>query len=238
MCHIGSALSISDIMATVYSVANIKSAQDPERDIVVLSKGHAVMALYAALYLTKRLNGVDLNSFCQNATVVGGHPEHELPYVEFTTGSLGQGLSFAAGCALAAKISGSSKKIYAIISDGECNEGSIWEAAAFASQYQLDNLIIFVDVNGKQAMGDTFTIIKMDNLRKRWEEWGCAAFNADGHSVDDMVRLLNVPVTAAPKVLLCETHSGYGVPFMKDQLSWHYKQMNDEEYKNSLELLS
>ncbi|MDX1949523.1 MAG: 1-deoxy-D-xylulose-5-phosphate synthase N-terminal domain-containing protein, partial [Rickettsiales bacterium] len=139
--HIGSSLSIADLVGTLYQdILQIKDPKDPDRDRFILSKGHAVLALYIALYLKGFLSKGELDSFSHNNSRIGVHPKHFLPGVEFTTGSLGMGITFATGAALSAKIQKSNRKIYCLISDAELNEGSFWEAILFASHHQLKNL--------------------------------------------------------------------------------------------------
>jgi transketolase len=147
--HIGSSLSIAEIIAVLYgNVLRITDPQDPERDRFVLSKGHAAPALYAALHLRGRLSADDLTTFCTDGSLLGVHPEHALTGVDFSTGSLGMGLSFAAGAAYAARLQQSPRRVYALLSDAECNEGSVWEAALFAGHYSTTDELGAVDKIG------------------------------------------------------------------------------------------
>ena len=156
--HIGSALSIADLMAALYGdVLQIGRPEDPDRDRFILSKGHAALALYAALHATGRLSEAELDSYCADGSLLGGHPEHALGYVDFATGSLGHGLSVGAGAALAARLGPLPRRVFVLMSDAECNEGSVWEAVMFAAHHQLANLVAIVDVNGQQALGYTRT---------------------------------------------------------------------------------
>ena len=152
--HIGSCLCVVEILVALFAhVLRIASPDDPDRDRFILSKGHAALALYATLRLTGSISEDLLNTFCENDSQLGVHPEHTLCGVDFSTGSLGHGLSIATGCALAARLQGSQRSVYCLISDAECNEGSVWEAAMFAAQWKLGNLTAIVDVNGQQAFG-------------------------------------------------------------------------------------
>ena len=154
--HIGSSLSVADILGTLYAgVLQGGGPADPERDRFVLSKGHASLALYAALHETGVIDADELASFCVDGSRLGTHPDHVLPGVDFSTGSLGHGLSLATGSALAARLSGSPRRTFVLLSDAECNEGSVWEAVMFAAHHRLGNLVAIVDVNGQQALGYT-----------------------------------------------------------------------------------
>src|SRR6188474_452255 len=145
--HIGSALSVADILAVLYhDVLRIPKPRDPERDRFILSKGHAALALYAALSLRGWLNAADLETYCGDGSLLGVHPEHQLCGVDFSTGSLGHGLSLGAGAALAARLQRSPRRAFVLVSDAECNEGSVWEAIMFAAHHHLSNLIAIVDL--------------------------------------------------------------------------------------------
>src|SRR5579872_7007724 len=153
--HIGSALSIADLVGAVFSVIGAPDPSDGDRDRFVLSKGHAALALYAALSVVGTLSNDDLATFCADDSLLGVHPEHSLRGIDFSTGSLGQGLSMATGAALAARMHHSARRVIAIVSDAECNEGVIWEAAMFAAHHRLENLTVLVDNNHQQAFGYT-----------------------------------------------------------------------------------
>lgn len=167
--HIGSCLCVVEILYSIYSsVLQATTPEDPERDRFVLSMGHTGLALYAVLSLKGWLPKKQLNTFCEDDTLLGVHPEAMLRGVDFSTGSLGQGICIAVGAALAARLQCSPRQVFCLISDGECNEGSVWEAAMFAAQHQLSNLHIIVDVNGQQALGPTREVIDTSNLADRW----------------------------------------------------------------------
>ena len=163
--HIGSALSVADIMAALYDgVLRVNDPKDPERDRFVLAKGHAMLAVHAALFLKGWLTKEELNTYCGDGTLLGVHPEYGLRGVDFASGSLGQGLSMAAGAALAARLQRSPRRAFALLSDAECNEGSVWEAVMFAAHHQLANLIAIVDLNGQQAIGYTDQVLSLRPL--------------------------------------------------------------------------
>ena len=166
--HIGSALSIADMVGALFRVAHVQDPGDPDRDRVVLSKGHAALALYAALAQVGVLSDRDLETFCGDASLLGVHPEHELVGVDFSTGSLGQGFSMAVGAALAGVMQRSARRTFALVSDAECNEGVVWEAAMFAAQHRLRNLTVLVDHNHQQAFGYTKDVLDSAAMAARW----------------------------------------------------------------------
>lgn len=233
--HIGSALSVADILATIYGgVIRVSSADDPERDRFILSKGHAALALYAALNLGGRLSDEGLCRFCGEESEVGVHPEHSLPGIDFSTGSLGHGLSLAAGAALAGKMEGSERRVFALLSDAECNEGSVWEAAVFASHHSLRNLTVLVDKNGQQALGFTKDVLNMDPLDEKWRAFGWDCVVVDGHDREAMRDAIEAPRQGKPRVLVCLTTFGKGVGYMEREIKWHYLPMSEAEFEAAL----
>jgi transketolase len=220
---------------------------DPDRDRFILSKGHAALALYAILALNKHIAELDLNTFCGDDSIFGIHPEKIVPGVDFSTGSLGHGLSIAAGAALAAHMQKSERRVYCLISDGECNEGSVWEAAMFAAQHRLSNLHVIVDVNGQQALGLTRDVLEASNLAERWASFGWRVSQADGHSIPELIDVLTAnSASAAPHVVIAKTVFGRGVSYMEEgrpitqahlpvqAINWHYLPMSDQEYEIAL----
>lgn len=232
--HIGSALSVADLVAAIYAVSTGRSSDDPDRDRVVLSKGHAALALYAVLNHSGVLSDDQLDTYCGEETLLGVHPEHALPGVDFSTGSLGQGLPMAVGAALAARMQGSRRRVFCVISDAECNEGSIWEAAMFAGHYRLDNLVLLVDDNGQQALGYTADISTVQNMEGRWRSFGWDASTVAGHNHRELVEVLQRPGECKPRVLVAKTTFGYGVSFMEREVKWHYLPMDDDQYQDAL----
>jgi transketolase len=235
--HIGSALSVADIIAVLYGrVLRIPNPEHPDRDRFVLSKGHAALALYAALHLRGWLSEEDLNTYAGDNTLVGVHPECFLRGVDFASGSLGQGLGLAAGAALAARLQGSARRSFALVSDAECNEGSQWEAVMFAAHHKLANLIAIVDLNGQQALGYTKDVLSLTPQAARWRAFGWDVHEVDGHDplvLSDTIDHLDTQ-TGSPHVLISRTVFGYGVSFMQNQIKWHYWPMSDAEYKQAL----
>jgi transketolase len=236
--HIGSALSVADILAALYGgVLRIDEPAEPERDRFVLSKGHAALALYAALAASGRLEPALLATYCGEDSLLGVHPEHALAGVDFSTGSLGQGLSIACGAALAARRQGSARRVFALLSDAEQNEGSVWEAAMFAAHHRLANLIAIVDVNGQQALGYTRDVLDPGpSARARWEAFGWRALEVDGHDPAALAARIGALDTSAgpPHVLLAETTFGKGVSFMESRIEWHYLPLTDELHRRAL----
>jgi transketolase len=236
--HIGSALSVADIMATLYGhVLKIKNPQDPSRDRFVLSKGHAALALYAALHLKGWLSLAELNRYCGDDTFLGVHPEHMVPGIEFTTGSLGQGLAMGAGVALAAGLKKSRFRVFVLLSDAECNEGSTWETVMFARQHGLANLIAIVDANGQQAFGYTKDVLNLEPMAERWRAFGWDAREVNGHDVNAMKKVIAGLRTdkGKPHVLIARTKFGKGVSYMEGKIKWHYWPMSEAEYKIAIE---
>jgi transketolase len=235
--HIGSALSIADVLAALYfGVVQVERPDDPDRDRFILSKGHAALALYAALHLKRWISADDLDTYCGEDSLLGVHPTRELTGVDFSTGSLGTGLSLATGAALAARLKRSSRRVFVLVSDGECNEGSLWEAVMFAAHHQLSNLIAIVDLNGQQALGYTEDVLSLHPMVDRWRAFGWDAHTVDGHNVDEIQRTIGSFDTASgpPHVLVARTVFGKGVAFMQNQIKWHYWPMSDEDYAQAL----
>ena len=236
--HIGSALSVADIIAALYGhVLRISDPDNPDRDRFVLSKGHAALALYAALFLKGWMTSECLNTYCADGSLLGVHPEHALRGVDFSTGSLGHGLSLGAGAALAARLQRSSRRVFVLVSDAECNEGSLWEAVMFAAHHHLSNLIAIVDLNGQQAFGYTEQVLNLSPLVDRWRAFGWDAHQVDGHdtsAITEAVADLDVS-SGPPHVLIAHTVFGNGVSYMKSKIKWHYWPMSDEEYRQALD---
>ncbi len=234
--HIGSSLSIADILAALYGgILRVGSPEDPDRDRFVLSKGHAALALYVTLFLRGWLPESELATYCGDDSLLGVHPASELPGIDFSTGSLGQGLSLAAGAALAARMSGSRRRVFALVSDAELNEGSTWEAVMFAAQHRLSNLYLFVDLNGQQALGYTRDVMAIENPVERFTAFGWDAEEVDGHDVPAMTSAVAAAETdPRPHVFVARTVFGRGVSYMNGQIKWHYWPMSEEEFAQAM----
>lgn len=234
--HIGSSLSIVEILAALYgSILNAPTPDDPERDRFVLSKGHAALALYAALYLRGWIDEATLHTFHTDGTALGVHPEPTLTGVDFATGSLGMGLSMGVGAALGARLQNSARRTFVLLSDAELNEGSTWEAVMFAAHHRLSNLIAIVDLNGQQALGYTRDVIQINNPVERFRAFGWDAHDVDGHDIDGMVACVNSLSADQPHVLAARTTFGKGVSYMENLIKWHYMPMTDDEYAQAMD---
>ncbi len=235
--HIGSALSIADIVAVLFgNELRLAGTDDPLRDRFILSKGHAALALYAALYLEGILTEAQIQTYCKDGSMLGVHPEHRLRGIDFSTGSLGNGLSIGAGTALAARMKGFDYRTFVLVSDAECNEGALWETVMFAAHQKLSNLVAVVDDNGQQALGKTKDIIDLQPLAEKWTAFGWEVHVTDGH---DTACLREVfagldTATGKPKVVICKTVCGKGVSFMEGKVAWHYLPLSDEQYFQAL----
>ncbi|MEU6381185.1 transketolase [Streptomyces sp. NPDC046909] len=219
--HLGSSLSVVDVLVTVCRAAGLTPAtvDDPGRDRLILSKGHAVWALYAVL---GELGVLDTDG-ADTAARLPGHPPEGLPGVDAATGALGHGLSIGAGLAEAARLGGRDRRTYVILGDGELNEGSVWEAAMFAAHRGLGRLVAVVDVNGLQQDGPTADVLDLSPLDAKWRSFGWHVVEADGH---DLAALADALDTAdaepdRPTVVLAHTVKGRGVPFMEHDADWH-----------------
>jgi transketolase len=235
--HIGCGLCVADILTVVYSHMRLAGVPQNDRDRFVLSKGHAALALYCVLHEVGLLSGADLDTFHGDDSLLGVHPEWELPGVDFSTGSLGQGVCYAVGAALAGKMQRSQRRIYCLLSDAECNEGSVWEAAMFAAHHGLDNLTFIIDLNGQQALGFTKEVCRIDNMKERWEAFGWKAVEVDGHDCDLLTKELLAAASqdGKPHLIVAETVFGKGVSFMESKIEWHYLPMSDEQFSQALE---
>lgn len=234
--HIGSALSIADVVATLYSAVLRQPELDANRDRVVLSKGHAALALYAALELTHRLPVGTTEAYCSDRSPLGVHPERDLDGVDFCTGALGHGLSMATGAALAARMAGSSRRAFVVMSDAELNEGSVWEAVMFAAHHRLSNLAVIIDLNGQQALGYTRDVLDISPPAQPWRSFGWDSHEVDGHDAGALAATLNHLdfTNGAPHVIIAHTTFGNGISFMQSIIDWHYLPMTDEQYGQAL----
>jgi transketolase len=233
--HLASSLSCCDIVAAAYwEVCRIDphDPTDPLRDRFILSKGHAATALYAALAF-KGFYPVDLlETYCQDGGKLAEHPPARLlPGVEAATGSLGHGLPIGLGMALAGRLRGETFRVYALLSDGENNEGSVWEAAMFASAQKLENVCVIVDYNKWQATARSNETLQLAPLREKWQAFGWDAIETDGHDVAGLAALMqNVPNgSGKPVAIIAHTVKGKGVSFMEDDNNWHYRAPTAEE---------
>lgn len=237
--HIPSSLSMSDFMAVLYFdgvlLYDAKRPNWEERDFFILSKGHACLSLYVTLAIAGYFNRKDLKKFCKIGSNLGGHPKmYETPGVEASTGSLGHGLLFATGIALANKIDGLSSKVYVVLGDGECEEGSIWEGFMAAVHHKLDNLVVVIDHNKFQAMDSLDSILSIHNLAERAKSFGFIVDEIDGHDHAAIKVALKTGEKDRPKLIVANTIKGKGISFMEGQPIWHYRMPNQDEMKIAL----
>ena len=236
--HIACAFSIIEILAVLYR-SHLRLGDGPGaagRDYLVLSKGHGVMAQYACLYELGWLGREDIDRYFGDGTRLKGLADAHVPGVEATGGSLGHGLSVGVGLALAARRKGSGQRCYAIVGDGEMNEGPIWEALLVAAQFRLDNLIVIVDENRFQAMGSTADVMNLGSLAAKFAAFGFDTRSADGHDEDALEAALGQAKAAdgRPKAIVARTVKGKGVSFMENRNEWHYTRLTEETYHAAL----
>lgn len=234
MSHIGSSLSCVDILTVLYFAA-LK-----DKDKFILSKGHAASALYAVLAEKGFFPEEILKTYCQNEGKLLGHSTKDcVPGVEVSTGSLGHGLAMGAGMALAKKYDGQNERVFVLMSDGECDEGSVWEAAMFSSHHKLDNLIGIIDYNKIQAMGKTNEVVNLEPLAEKWQAFGWQVKEIDGHNFSEIENVLSeVPFEKEkPSLIIAHTIKGKGISFMENKLEWHYKSPNKEQFDRALKEL-
>ncbi|WP_041642011.1 transketolase [Magnetococcus marinus] len=225
--HPGSAMSLMELLRVLYDdVLNI-DPHNPlwqDRDRCILSKGHGCLALYALLADKGFFPVAELDRFCQLESRLGGHPErHVLPGVEASTGALGHGLSLAAGMALAAKLKGASWRVFALMGDGEINEGSVWEAALFAAKHQLNNLVAVIDYNKLQSYGPISAVQGLEPLADKWRAFGFGVQEVDGHDVGALRHCFTQLTPDQPNLVIAHTVKGKGIPEAEDNPSWHHK---------------
>ena len=236
--HVGSILSIADIITVLYgSVMNFRPSEPkwPDRDRLILSKGHAGAGIYSILAEMGFMKLEKLKSHCMNGSDLSGHVSHKgIPGVELSTGSLGHGLSVAAGMSLASKINNKNYKTFVLMSDGECNEGSVWEAALFANHHKLDNLISIIDRNKLQSIHSTEETLKLEPLLDKWKAFGWNVVKVDGHNFEEIQKSLINYDKGKPLCLIAETIKGKGISFMENNNLWHYRSPQDEEYEAAI----
>ncbi len=239
--HPGGALSCADVLTYLYTYRmNVDPAnpKDPNRDRMVLSKGHSAPALYSVLAMRGFFPEEDLKTLRKIDSYMQGHPDcNKIPGVDASTGSLGQGISVACGMALSAKISCDSYKVYTLLGDGELEEGEVWEAAMFAKHYKLDNLVAIVDNNNLQIDGKISDVMSPYPIDDKFEAFGWHVINIDGHDFNRIDRAIDEAETVLekPTVIILRTVKGRGVSFMENAVDWHGKAPNDDEYKVAMD---
>lgn len=241
--HIGSAFSCVDVLTVLYFKTlniNPKKPFDKNRDRFILSKGHAASALYATLVQRGVAPEEVLETYCKNGSLMSGHSmKGSMPGVEVSTGSLGHGLPIGIGMAVAFKRENKKYRVFVMLSDGECDEGSVWEAALFAGHHKLDNLTAIIDYNKIQSFGRTNEVLNLEPLKQKWESFGWQAKEINGHDFKEIEKALeSLPFKKnCPSVIIAHTKKGFGVSFMEDKLAWHYKSPTKEQYDVALKEL-
>ena len=239
--HPGGSLSAADIVTALYfDELNLRPEEPkwPERDRFVLSKGHVCPVLYTCLALRGFFDKSELSRLRKEGSILQGHPDMKrCPGIDISTGSLGQGFAVAAGMALAGKRDRKDYRVFALLGDGECAEGEIWETTAAAVKYELDNLIFFVDNNGLQNDNTCDVVLPTGDLAKKFEAFGCESFRIDGHDMGQILDVLETVRTrknGKPKCIVAKTVKGKGVSFMENVVMWHGMAPNAEQYAQAM----
>lgn len=242
--HIACAFSIVELLAVLYRNHlryPLNNPNAPDRDYLVLSKGHGVMAQYACMNELGWISDKELKQYFSNETRLKGLSDSRIDGLEVTSGSLGHGLSIGVGLALGAKRRQSQQKVFVIVGDGEMNEGAIWEACMFASHHQLSNLIVIIDANGYQAMGRTEDVLNLGSLELKLTSFGFITTTVDGHDqelINSAVQKLSLSTSSKPRALIANTVKGKGVRFMESDNTWHYTRLTAQTYQEALQSIN
>jgi transketolase len=233
--HVASALSVVDILSVLYTGSadiSIENQSGVDRDIVILSKGHAASALYSILALKGFFPKEWLKMYCENNSPLGGHVTFNgVPGVELSTGSLGHGFPYGLGIAMARKLSGIAGRVFVVMSDGECDEGTTWESAMVANHHNLDNLVVIVDRNRIQSLTFTEDTLRLEPFADKWRAFGWHTIVENGHNYEALAKCLTK--TNSPICVIAETIKGKGVDFMENSVLWHYKAPTEEDVLNA-----
>ena len=236
--HVGSAFSLVEMLRVLYDEVLKFDSKNPkwfDRDRFILSKGQGCLALYVMLADKGFIPESELWKFCKSDGILGGHPEHKVPGVEASTGSLGHGLSIGVGFALNARHENAEYRTFVVLGDGECNEGSIWEAAMCAGKHKLTSLTVLIDYNKHQSYSSTLEVQDLEPLADKWRAFGFGCTEVDGHSVDELrTSLSGLPLESGkPSAIICHTVKGKGVSFVENNMDWHHKnRVTDEEIES------
>jgi transketolase len=229
--HIGSSLSIVDILSVLYAKF-LKS----KKNLFILSKGHGCLAQYCALKEIGLISDRTLKTFGKNNTILMSHSSHKVPGVHFSTGSLGHGLPVSAGIALANKIEKSKSRVFVLLSDGELNEGSNWESLLFCSHHKLNNLTIIIDYNKIQSIDFVKNTLAIEPIKKKFESFGCKVLSIDGHNHKQLLKSLSYK-SSKVLVIIANTIKGKGVKFMENTVLWHYKPLSTTHFERAIKEL-
>lgn len=241
--HLGTSLSLVEILRVLYDKVlryDPNSPRWPQRDRFLLSKGHGCIALYVLLQEKGFFPEEELWKFCRFDGILGGHPDPKVPGIEVSTGSLGHGLSIGVGMALNAKYEKASHRVFVVMGDGECNEGSVWEAAMSASKHKLDNLVVMVDYNKQQSYASTYEVLDLEPFAGKWKSFGFNCCEVDGHDVAVLDQVLaRLPFEhGKPNAIICHTVKGKGISFAENDLKWHHKSsIKDSDVQELLKAL-
>ena len=229
--HIASCFSVIDILSVLFTMKQASNSHS--KDDIILSKGHAAAGLYAVLHSLGLLNS-DLDDFCKDNSKIYGHINHlASSHISLSTGSLGHGLPFGVGIALANKLKKSNSKVFVVISDGELNEGTTWESALFAGHHSLSNLVVVIDRNRIQSLGFTEDTLKLDPIDEKWQSFGWNTVEIDGHNYGEILDAA-ILETTKPLCVVANTIKGKGVTYMENTIEWHYKSANEDELKDAI----
>lgn len=226
--HIGSNYSCVDLLTVIFEKVDL------DKDKVILSKGWAAASLYYFLKIKGRIAEADLESYCQPGSKFIGLAEPIIPEIPAAGGSMGFGLPFGVGFALAKKVKKDDGKIFIVMSDGEMQIGTTWESALIACQHHLDNLLVFVDYNGLQAMGNVNEILNIEPLGDKWRAFGWNVYEINGHNFEEIEKAINTPLLGKPTAIIAKTVKGKGVRFMEGENLYHYKAPSEQEYLTAL----
>lgn len=229
--HIGSNFSCLDLLTIIFEKANL------DKDKIILSKGWAAASLYYFLWRKGRITKEELDSYCQPGSKFIGLAEPIIPEIPAAGGSMGFGLPFGAGFALAKKIKKEEGKTFVLMSDGEMDCGTTWESALIASHHKLENLVVVIDFNGLQAMGKVKDILDIEPLKDKWQAFGWDVREIDGHNFEEIEKSFAAPPCGKPRAIIARTIKGKGISFMEGDNVYHYKAPSEEEYKRALEEL-
>ena len=235
--HIGSALSLVEILDTVFKNCDIQKIKnsDIDRDTVILSKGHGTSALYSTMFHHGLISNEEIKTYFKNGSVLGGHASHHVPFVEHSTGALGHGLPVGVGMAIGLRTKKFDSKVFVIVGDGELHEGSNWEAMMFAGHEKLKNLIILVDCNKLSQVGELDECCTIEPLAAKIRSFNFEVFDVDGHDESKIDQAIKKSTgTGLPRAILCRTTKGKGISFMECNNLWHYKSPQGEDYEKAL----
>lgn len=239
--HLGSSMSMIEMLIAAYGSADIKKIRDhaPDRDRIFVSKGHSAAAVYSVMHHYGLIDDDTIRTYHKDGSLLAGHVSHGAPYVEHSTGALGHGISVATGCALGLKSKGyENAKVFALLGDGELQEGSVWEAIMFANHNRLSNLILMIDNNKISSITSTADVINLNPLARRFAAFGLMVQEIDGHDVEALLTAIAIcRQNERPSVLVCNTVKGKGISFAENEPIWHYRSLNDDTYREAMKTL-